>query len=100
MGMFGLLVVNFMPHGMCYLWDPFVLWLNVISDILIAATYYAIPFLLFRFARQRRDISFSGIFVAFGIFILACGTTHAMGAVTVWNPMYPLEGAIKLITAA
>jgi signal transduction histidine kinase/CheY-like chemotaxis protein len=90
---------DFMPHGMCYLWDPGVLWLSVISDILIALAYYAIPVLLFRFARQRRDIPFKGIFVAFGLFILACGTTHVMGAVTVWHPLYRLEGIIKLITA-
>ena len=38
-----------MPHGMCYLWDPVVLWLSVISDSLIAAAYYAIPFLMFSF---------------------------------------------------
>jgi signal transduction histidine kinase len=91
---------DFMPHGMCYLWDPGILWLNVTADVLIAIAYYAIPFLLFRFARRRRDISFKGIFVAFGIFILACGTTHLMGAITVWNPVYGIEGLVKLVTAA
>ena len=90
---------EFMPHGMCYLWDPAVLWVNVISDGLIAASYYAIPFLLFYFARRRRDISFKWIFVAFGMFILACGTTHLMGAVTVWHPIYRLDGVIKAVTA-
>jgi signal transduction histidine kinase len=71
----------------------------VISDSLIAAAYYAIPFLMFSFMRKRRDIDFKGIFAAFAVFILACGTTHLMGAVTVWNPLYHLEGAIKAITA-
>jgi signal transduction histidine kinase len=94
-----LLSQEYMPHGMCYFWDPAVLWLNVISDGLIAAAYYAIPFLLFYLARKRRDLVFQGIFAAFGIFILACGTTHLMGAVTVWNPVYRLEGVIKGITA-
>ena len=90
---------DYMPHGMCYLWDPVVLWLSVISDSLIAAAYYAIPFLMFSFMRKRRDVDFKGIFVAFAVFILACGTTHVMGAVTVWNPLYHLEGMIKAITA-
>ena len=27
------------------------------------------------------------------------GTTHLMGAVTVWSPVYRLEGVIKAITA-
>jgi signal transduction histidine kinase len=90
---------DFMPHGMCYYWDPAVLWLNVISDSLIAAAYYAIPILVFYFVTKRRDISFKGVYIAVGIFVLACGTTHLMGAVTVWNPVYRLDGLIKAITA-
>jgi len=88
-----------MPHGMCFLWNPPVLWLNVISDCLIALAYYAIPFLLFSFTRRRKDLSFNWIFVAFGMFILACGTTHLLGAVTVWVPVYRLDGVIKAVTA-
>src|ERR1035438_5530648 len=68
----------FMPHGMCFMWEPGVLWLHVISDLLIAAAYYAIPVLLFRFSRRRRDVGFNWIFVAFGVFILACGSTASM----------------------
>ncbi len=91
---------DFMPHGMCYLWQPGVLWLNVISDGLIAAAYYAIPFLLFYFVKKRRDINFNRIFAAFGMFILACGSTHLLGALTVWDPIYRLEGLVKAVTAA
>ena len=90
---------DFMPHRMCYLEDSAVLWLNVISDSLIALAYYLIPFLLFYFTRKRRDIAFHWIFVAFGMFILACGSTHLLGAVTVWNPVYRLDGVVKAITA-
>ena len=89
----------FMPHGMCFQWDPAVLWLNVLSDALIAAAYYAIPVLLFYFVRRRRDLPFHVIFVAFGAFILACGTTHLLGAVTVWHPVYRLDGVVKAVTA-
>jgi signal transduction histidine kinase len=90
---------DFMAHGYCYRWDPSVLWLSVISDAVIAASYYAIPFVLFSFARRRKDLSFQWIFVAFGMFILACGTTHFMGVWTVWSGAYRLEGVIKAITA-
>ena len=88
-----------MPHGTCYLWNPGVLWLNVISDALICLAYYAIPILLVAFFRQRRDLTFRWVFVAFATFILACGTTHAMGVWTVWHPTYRLDGIIKAITA-
>jgi two-component system cell cycle sensor histidine kinase/response regulator CckA len=94
-----LFATDFMPHGMCYFWNPSVLWLNVASDTLIALSYYFIPFLLFYFVRKRRDIEFKGIFVAFGIFILACGATHVLGAVTVWEPVYRFDGVVKAVTA-
>ena len=90
---------DFMPHGFCYLWNPPVLWLNVVGDGLITLSYYAIPFFLFAFFRRRRDISFRWVFAAFATFILACGTTHLMGVWTVWHGTYRLDGVIKAITA-
>lgn len=95
-----LLSADFMPHKMCYLGDAAVTWLNVISDCLIALSYYLIPILLIRLVRKRKDVEFRWAFVAFAMFILACGTTHLLGAVTVWTPVYRLEGTMKAITAA
>ena len=46
-----------MPHGYCYLWNPLVLWLNVISDALITLSYYCIPIVLIYFARKNRDLA-------------------------------------------
>jgi len=94
-----LFAADFMAHGYCYRWDPSVLWLSVISDATIGASYYAIPFVLFSFARRRKDLTFQWIFVAFGLFILAFGTTHVMGVWTVWNGAYRLDGVIKAVTA-
>jgi PAS domain S-box-containing protein len=91
---------NFMPHGHCYLWEPFTLWLNVGSDGLIAAAYFAIPFSLYEFVRRRTaDIPFPSIFLMFAAFILLCGATHIMEIVTVWHPVYRLAGMLKLATA-
>ncbi len=94
-----LLATDFMPHGTCYRWDPVVLWLNVISDALIALSYYGIPFLMFAFIRRRRDLSFKWTYVACGAFILACGTSHLLGVVTAWIPVYRLDGVVRAITA-
>jgi signal transduction histidine kinase len=90
---------DYMPHGHCYFWQPGVLWLNAISDLVIGLAYYSIPLILFSFARKRRDLSFNWIFLAFGIFILACGTTHLFAVVDVWDPYYMLDGAVKAVTA-
>ena len=88
-----------MPHGHCYLWQPGTLWLNVASDGLIAAAYFAIPFSLYSFVRRRiAEIPFPGIFLMFAAFILLCGSTHVMEIWTVWNPAYRLSGALKLLT--
>lgn len=88
-----------MPHGHCYLWNPWLVWLNVLSDALIAAAYYSIPFILFRFVAKRRKVPFNGMFLLFGIFIFACGTTHLLEVLTVWHPWYVTGGIIKAITA-
>jgi PAS domain S-box-containing protein len=90
---------DFMPHGHCFLWQPSILWLHVISDATIALSYYLIPFALLYLVRRRRDLIYPSIFVLFGLFILSCGTTHLMSIWTMWNPTYRLEGVIKAITA-
>ncbi len=79
---------DFMPHGYCYLWDPGILWLNVISDGLITLSYYAIPAILIYFIRKNRDLPFNRIFWMFGTFILACGTTHLMEVWNVWQQLH------------
>ena len=90
---------NFMPHGMCYLWQPGVLWFNVVSDALITLAYFSIPFTLVYFVRRRKDLQFDWMFICFAIFIVACGTTHFMGIWVVWHPAYWLAGGIKAVTA-
>jgi signal transduction histidine kinase len=90
--------MDFMPHGMCYFWRPDVLWLNVVSDSMIAAAYFAIPILLMELVRRRRNLTFHWIFWMFAAFILLCGTTHLLNVVTVWEPLYRFDGLVKLLT--
>lgn len=90
---------QYIPHGHCYLWQPGLLWLHVLSDLLIALAYYSIPLLLVYFVRQRDDVPFRGVFILFILFILSCGTTHMMSIWTLWHPAYWLSGLIKSMTA-
>jgi PAS domain S-box-containing protein len=91
---------NFLPHRFCYLSDAKLIWLHVISDILIGVAYVSISATLaFLVHRARRDIPFSWMFLAFGLFIVACGGTHFMEVVTVWRPFYWLAGDVKVVTA-
>jgi PAS domain S-box-containing protein len=91
---------NFLPHGTCYLWDPHIVWLHVISDSLITLAYYCIPLALVYLVRKRRDLPFNWIFWMFGLFILGCGTTHLMEVWTIWHGTYLLSGVVKAFTAA
>jgi PAS domain S-box-containing protein len=75
-------------------------WLHVISDGLIALSYYAIPVILIFFIRKNRSLPFNHIFWMFATFILACGTTHLMEIWNVWHGSYALAGVIKGGTAA
>jgi len=90
---------NFMPHGMCYLWQPGVLGLHVVSDALITLAYFSIPFTLVYFVRKRKDLQFHWMFLCFAVFIVACGTTHLMEIWVIWHPTYWLSGGIKALTA-
>ena len=90
---------GFLPHGMCILWQPELLILHSVSDALITLSYYSIPIGLISFVAKRRDIEFRWMFVLFGTFILACGTSHLFGVMTLWWPYYGIEGLIKAVTA-
>ena len=91
---------DFLPHGHCYFWKPELVWLHVTSDSLIMLAYYSIPLTLLYLVRKRQDLAFHWMFLMFGAFIFACGTTHLMDVWTLWIPMYRLQGVIKLVTAA
>ena len=94
-----LLSSDFMPHGFCYLWNPRLLWLHVVSDGLIALSYYCIPLILIYFIRRNRVFSLNRVCWMFGAFILACGTTHLLEIWNVWHGNYLLAGVVKAITA-
>lgn len=89
----------FIPHGHCYLWKPELVGLHILSDLLITLAYYSISLVLAYLVYKRRDVPFHKIFLMFGAFIIACGTTHVIEIWTLWHPTYWLSGFIKAITA-
>ena len=91
---------DFMPHGHCYFWQTDLVWLHGLSDSLIALAYFSIPLALVYFVKRRRDVPYSGLFLMFGAFIVACGLTHALEVWTIWYSHYYLTGTVKAFTAA
>ncbi len=90
---------SFIPHGHCYLWQTNLVWLHILSDALIALAYYSIPATLSYFVHKREDLPFDWIFLLFGAFIVACGTTHLIEIWTLWHPTYWISGFVKALTA-
>lgn len=91
---------DYMPHAMCYLYNRQLIALHLGSDAAIWVAYVAISCtLLYLVWKTRREIPFSWMFLAFGLFIIACGFTHFMEIVVLWKPLYWLSGDVKLVTA-
>jgi signal transduction histidine kinase len=91
---------QFIPHGICLSWNKGILLLHIVSDAIIALSYFSIPFVLIYFAHQRNDILPRSVLILFAAFILACGATHVMDIWTLWHPDYVVQGALKAITAS
>jgi signal transduction histidine kinase/DNA-binding response OmpR family regulator len=95
-----LLAVNgFLPHGYCISWSPALLATYVISDSVIFLSYFSMPVALGYFARRRPDFPYRWLLWMFAAFILVCGTTHLMGTIVLWMPVYWLDALIKAATA-
>ncbi|MBN9522011.1 PAS domain-containing protein [bacterium] len=91
---------GFVARRSCGAWTNGTIALHVVSDLLIWLAYLSIPLVLMYFARRRRDLPFSRLFVLFAAFILACGTAHLVEAVIFYHPVYNLSGVVKAATAA
>ena len=91
---------GYQAMGASFRWEPLLVGLHLITDLLIGLAYVGISGTLIVLARRaRHSIPFLWVFVAFGLFIISCGLTHFMAALTLWAPLYWVAGGIKYATA-
>ena len=83
------------PHGACLLWKPELIWLNAVSDAMLAGAFFATAFVLGLFVWRRRDLMYRGVFGIFAIFVAVCGITRLLAILTLWVPAYDIEGLTK-----
>ena len=90
---------GFIPHGYCLLWRPDVLAMHVISDAIIALSYFSIPLAIAAFVHRRQDLlaEHKRVAILFGVFILGCGMTHVLGIVVLWQPMYVIGSVFSRV---
>jgi PAS domain S-box-containing protein len=92
--------VQFMPHTFCYLGNTTLIGTHMISDLLIGLSYVVISLTLVYLVRSSKGgIPFHWMFLAFGTFIIACGATHFMEVLTLWQPAYWASAYVKVVTA-
>src|SRR6476619_7884203 len=87
------------PHGACLLWKPELIWLNAVSDAMLAGAFFATAFVLGFFVWRRLDVMFRGVFWAFALFATLCGVTRLLSILTLWVPAYDIEGLTKGVLA-
>lgn len=91
---------GWLPHGYCLFWDPVLLWIHAALDMLIGLSYFVIAGILtYLVYRARAEIPFHKLFLAFGVFIFACGLTHFAKVWEYWQPIYWESAGIKAVTA-
>lgn len=92
--------ISFVPHGECWLWDWRMVTLHLISNGLIGVAYYSISSILFYILLKTRENPYirSRALTLYILFIFLCGTTHFSDIVTIYYPIYWLDGLLKLIT--
>ncbi|MCC5642871.1 response regulator [Nostoc sp. CHAB 5824] len=95
------LSTSFIPHGHCYLWKPGLVWLHLTSDALTAIAYYSVAIAIVYFRNERKDLPANTVTLLTGYFFVfaLCGTTHIMGVVTLWYPIYWFSGLLKAFNA-
>ena len=93
---------SLMPHAVCWRVDPTLIWTMAITNAITFLSYFAICLTLFYLARKtrgavKRDWAF--FLIGFGVFIVACGSTHLMEVITTWIPMFWVDAWTNIITA-
>jgi PAS domain S-box-containing protein len=78
---------------------PLLMMTMALSNALIAVSYASIPFFLIVFVRRRKDMPFTWVIFLFGLFILACGTTHLVHVIGLWWPVNWWQATVDTLCA-
>ena len=92
-----------MPHSVCWNKDQGLIWTMAVANAITFFSYSTICITLFYLARKtrgavKRDWAF--FLIGFGLFIVACGSTHLMEVVTTWIPWFWVDAWANIVTAA
>jgi hypothetical protein len=92
-------MIALMPHGSCFLWDPWLTSLHLVSDLAVLVAYFSIPVLLLLY-RQHIDAQIRPVLLLFAAFIFSCGIGHGLRMWNIWHANYWIEGFWTCLTAS
>lgn len=93
---------SLMPHAVCWKQDPNLIWTMVVTNAVTFLSYLTICLTLFYLARKTRTVvarDWAFFLVGFGVFIVACGSTHLMEVITTWIPVFWVDAWTNIVTA-
>jgi len=100
-GLDRLLTSEYSPRRALYMAHPWMLWTNVVPDILIFAAYVLFFIGITRLMQKLRQIesfrSWLWVISAVRIFIVASGTMVLIRIGNIWLPVYQLSFALKIV---
>ena len=79
--------------------NALTMMIMTIANALIALSYASIPFFLIVFVRKRKDLPFTWVIFLFGLFILACGSTHLIHVIGLWWPANMIQALVDAFCA-
>ena len=94
--------VSLMPHAVCWASSPSLVWTMVVANAITFISYVSISLTLLLLARRTRRViarDWAYFLIGFGLFIVACGSTHMMEVVTTWIPMFWVDAGTNVLTA-
>ena len=91
---------TFILQGGCCQWQPQLMGLHAVSDLLIALAYYSIPAILtYYYARKPGDVPLSKGFLLLGAWFFCGGTTELMQFWMLVHPSGWLSSSLAAVTA-
>lgn len=78
---------------------PKLLWYHIASYSTISISYYLISLCLAYFIYKRKDLPYKKIFFLFATFLAICATTHIVGLLILWYPIYEVKIFLKSVSS-
>src|SRR5215472_3643194 len=91
-----------MPHAVCWNQDQNLIWTMAVSNAVTFLSYFTLCATLLYLARKTRGAiakDWNFLLVGFGIFIVACGSTHLLEVITTWVPVFWIDAWTNIFTA-